>query len=145
MTQARTIKSLATLIALRENAIDRLRAEMAEKSRTRDRFHENLERLSSLCAGSGPHDAVSSALFINAAGYRQAVTQLADAHRVDLALHEADMARTQIALNAAAQKREVLGQVLLQRQRQMDDAERRVEQRGQDELATQLWFRGVAR
>ena len=139
--QARAVKSLSTLVELRELAVDRLTAEMAEKTTVRERFRNNLERMEGLCAGGGAQGVLPVALSINFAHYKQAVMQMADTHRADLALHEADMAVTQRALIAASHKREVLGQVLAKQQQLVLDGQRRVEQRGQDELASQQWFR----
>lgn len=138
------VKSLETLVTLRERAVDRLAAEMAEKQQARDRFQRNLKRLSELAAapsGQGGGQGKALALSLNAAYYKQAVLQLADVHRVDLALHEADMAVTQKALAAAAQKREAIGQVLAHEQQRIAGVQQRVEQRRQDELASQQWFR----
>jgi flagellar export protein FliJ len=141
MKKPAAVKSLTTLVALRERAVDRLTAEMAEKTTVRDRFRNNLERMEGLCAGDAPLGALPLALSINFAHYKQAVLQMADTHRADLSLHEADMAVTQRALVAAAHKREVLGQVLARKKAVVLDDQRRVEQRGQDELASQQWFR----
>jgi flagellar export protein FliJ len=141
MKQSRSVKSLTTLVALRERAVDKLTAEMAEKANVRERFRNNLERMEGLCAGDSEHGVLPLALSINFAHYKQAVMQMADTHRADLTLHEADMAVTQRALIAASHKREVLGQVLAREQQLLQDGERRVEQRRQDELATQQWFR----
>jgi flagellar export protein FliJ len=141
MKQSRSVKSLTTLVALRERAVDKLTAEMAEKANVRERFRNNLDRMAGLCAGDSEQGVLPLALSINFAHYKQAVMQMADTHRADLTLHEADMAVTQRALIAASHKREVLGQVLARQQQLVLDGQRRVEQRRQDELATQQWFR----
>jgi flagellar export protein FliJ len=142
VSEPTVVKSLTTLVTLRERAVDRLAAEMAEKRQARERFERNLERLKSLAAGASAQGK-APALALNAAYYKQAVLQLADVHRVDLALHEADMAVTQKALDTAAQKREVLGQVLAREQQRVVDAQQKVEQRRQDELASLQWFRST--
>jgi flagellar biosynthesis chaperone FliJ len=67
---------------------------------------------------------------------------LADTHRTDLSLHEANMALSQSALNAVWAKREALDQVLAQKQKSAATAEQRRDTKRHDELATQCWFRG---
>jgi flagellar export protein FliJ len=67
---------------------------------------------------------------------------MADHQRVNLHMHEADMAVSQRALTAAYVKREVLGQVLERHQDAAATAQRAQERKRHDELATQLWYRG---
>jgi flagellar export protein FliJ len=147
MKKPAAVKSLETLVALRERAVDKLTAEMAQKANVRERFRSNLERMEGLCAGNtvpgglAALPAASLALSINFAHYKHAVMQMADTHRADLSLHEADMAVTQRALVTAAHRHEVLGQVLARKTQHVAEAARRVEQRGQDELASQQWLR----
>ena len=67
---------------------------------------------------------------------------MADQHRTDLHLHAATMAISQRALTTAWAKREVLDQVLTQKQRRVANEQQRTDAKRQDELATQFWFRG---
>jgi flagellar export protein FliJ len=138
------ISSLARLVDVREREVDRLQSELAAKEAVRVRFQGNLERMANLCTDSGASGALPAALRANCANFKQAVLQMAETHRQDLALHEADMAVTQRALKAAAVKQEVLGDVLARQQRLVVQARTRVERKREDELAAQVWIRGAA-
>lgn len=146
MTDLRHMRSLGTLLDLRARELDRLGAELADKAALRARFHANLARLQGLCdadvAPAAPPWAMAMA--VNHAGYKQALLRKVDEHRQDLALHEADMAVTQRALTAAAHQHEVLGQVLAQRRELARREQARCEQKRQDDLAAQVWWRGQA-
>lgn len=142
MTHSHMIRNLSTLVQLRSTEVERLQAVMAEKASVRARYQSSVERLTGLYTGSGASGALPLALSINCGDYKQAVMALADTHRTDLHLHEADMAHTQSTLNAAFARREVLGQVLAQKQDEAARHLQRSERKQHDELATQLWFRG---
>ncbi|MFZ6647545.1 flagellar FliJ family protein [Undibacterium sp. TJN25] len=142
MSKRSTIDSLDTLVTLRSRDVDRLQADLSGKAGVRDRYRANLERLAGLCADSGASGALPLVLSINCANYKQAVMQIADTHRNDLDLHEADMAVTQQALNSAWRKREVLGQVLEQKRNDLSNEQQKHDRKQQDELAIQAWHRG---
>lgn len=142
MTISKPTRSLERLVDLREREVDRLTADMAAKTALRERYRNNVERLESLYRSVGATGAWSPALSLNCAQYKQSVMQLADAHREDLTLHEADMAVAQQMLMAAARKHEALSHVLEQRQNQVRHTQTVHEQKRQDEVATQTWFRG---
>jgi len=135
-------RALDKLVMLRENEVERLSADMASREAVRSRYRESLARLDRLHGQLGASGQHSPALSLNCGAYKQAVMHLADTHRADLALHEADMAVAQRALTAAALRQEVLTQLRSRRiehaQRQQDVRERKVH----DELATQMWHRG---
>lgn len=135
------IRSLSTLVTLREREVERLQADIAAKTAVRERYVSNLQRMESLCTEGGASGALPLALSVNCGNYKQAVMEMADAHRVELALHEADMAVTQRALAAAWCKQEVLGKVLDQQQQRVVSAQEKSERKRQDELATQMWHR----
>ncbi|MFA9218388.1 MAG: flagellar export protein FliJ [Sphingomonadaceae bacterium] len=137
-----TIRNLTTLVALRNTEVERLQTEMAEKASLRERYQKNLERLTGLYTNSGASGNLPLALAGNCGDYKQAVMQLADNHRLDLTMHEADMAVSQQALNAAWAKREVLGKVLSKEQKVVLKQQHAHERKQHDELATQAWFRG---
>lgn len=141
MTQQK-IRNLTTLVALRNTEVERLQTEMAEKANVRERYQKNLERLTSLYTNSGASGNLHPALAGNCGNYKQAVMAMADSHRVDLHLHEADMAVSQRALNAAWAKREVMGKVLDKTQKAVSREQLAKERKQHDELATQLWLRG---
>ena len=142
MSDAHTIRNLTTLVGLRSTEVERLQGEMAAQTAVRERYQKNLERLTGLYTDSGPSGALPLALSINCGNFKQAVMQMADQHRTDLHLHEANMAVSQRALNTAWAKREVLGQVLTQKQKHVANEQQRVDAKRQDELATQFWLRG---
>jgi len=137
-----TIRNLTTLVALRDTELERLESAMAEKASLRDRYQKNLERLTSLYTSSGPSGNLPLALASNCGDYKQAVMQMAEHHRMDLSMHEADMAVAQQALNLARLKREALGKVLSKQQKAVLRQQSAQERKRHDELATQLWMRG---
>ena len=136
------IRNLTTLVALRHTEVERLQTEMAEKTSVRERYQRNLERLTSLYTNSGPSGNLHPALAGNCGDYKQAVMAMADSHRLDLHMHEADMAVSQQALNAAWAKREVMGKVLSKEQKAVTQQQNTKERKQHDDLATQLWLRG---
>lgn len=142
MSNAHTIRNLTTLVGLRSTEVERLQTEMAAQSAVRERYQKNLDRLTGLCTNSGASGALHLALSVNCGNFKQAVMQIADQHRTDLHLHEANMAISQQALNVAWAKREVLDQVLTQKQKTVATEQQRMDAKRQDELATQFWFRG---
>src|SRR5471032_2668638 len=136
------IRNLTTLVALRNTEVERLQTELAEKESLRERYQKNLERLTGLYTNSGASGNLHTALAGNCGDYKQAVMQMADSHRLDLHMHEADMALSQQQLNAAWAKREVLGKVLVKQQKVVLAQQNVQERKQHDELATQLWMRG---
>ena len=136
------IRNLTTLVALRHTEVERLQTEMAEKASVRERYQKNLERLTSLYTNSGASGNLHPALAGNCGDYKQAVMAMADSHRLDLHMHEADMAVSQQALNKAWAKREVMDKVLTKEQKVFDRQQTVKERKQHDELATQLWLRG---
>ena len=142
MTQSHMIRNLSTLVDLRTTEVERLQTELAVKENLRERYQRSLDRLTGLYQASGASGNLPLALAGNCGDYKQAVMQMADNHRLDLNMHEADMAVSQRALTAAYAKREVLGQVLEAKQQAAVQERRVLERKQQDELATQLWLRG---
>ena len=136
------IRNLTTLVALRNTEVERLQTEMAEKASLRERYQKNLDRLTGLYVNSGASGQLHPALAGNCGDYKQAVMVMADNHRVDLYLHEADMAVSQQALNAAWARREVLGKVLDKQHKVVQKEQHSKERKQHDELATQAWWRG---
>ncbi|MGB9991778.1 flagellar FliJ family protein [Massilia sp. SM-13] len=135
------IRNLSTLVALRTTELEKLQSEQAAKELMAERYRKNLERLNQLAINSGASGKLPMALASNCGDYKQAVLQMADNHRLDLTMHEADMAVSQRALNAAWTRREVLGQVLEKKQAVVDTEKRVQERKQHDDLATQLWLR----
>jgi flagellar export protein FliJ len=144
MNRQDTIDSLDTLVRLRSTEVDRLQADLARQEATRARYHANLERLGALAEGSGASGALAPALALNCGQYKQAVLAMADAHRVDLHLHEANMAVAQRSLTAAWTRRELLGKVLEQQQAAASREQERAARKRDDDIATQSWLAGRA-
>ena len=95
--------------------------------------------------GSGPTGriaALSPALAVNCGDYKQAVFALADSHRTDLALHEANMAVAQGRLKDAWVRRELLGKVLVREQDALAVEQERATRKREDDIATQSWMAG---
>jgi flagellar export protein FliJ len=144
MSRKDTIRSLDLLARVRGSEVERMQAELARQQATRDRYEANLARLAALAEGSGPSGALAPALALNCGQYKQAVFALADTHRTDLHLHEANMQVAQRALAAAWTRREVLGMVLEQQQAAAGRERERATRKREDETATQSWLAGLA-
>jgi len=142
MTTTHTMRNLSTLVELRNNEVEKLQSDLAAKENVRERYQKTLDKLTSLYEGSGASGKLPMALALNCGDYKQGVMAMADSQRVNLHMHEADMAVSQRALTAAYVKREVLGQVLERHQHAAETAQRSQERKQHDELATQLWYRG---
>jgi flagellar export protein FliJ len=140
MTRQATIDSLGTLVRLRSSEVERLQADMAGQQATRARYQANLARLGALAEGSGASGGLAPVLALNCGHYKQAVLALADAHRTDLHLHEANMAASQVTLNAAWARRELLGKVLTGHQAAAALDTERAARKREDEIATQSWL-----
>lgn len=144
MNRRDAINSLDTLVQLRSTEVDRLQTELARQQATRARYQANLERLHALAEGSGASGQLAPALALNCGQYKQAVFALADSHRTDLQLHEANMAVAQRNLNAAWTRRELLGKVLEQQQDALVREQERAARKREDDIATQSWLAGRA-
>jgi flagellar export protein FliJ len=148
MSKQNTIHSLGTLVRLRSTEVERLQADLAKQEATRARYQASLETLTSLAVGSGassrPAAALSPALAVNCGNYKQAVFALADTHRTDLHLHEANMAVSQRNLTQAWTRRELLGKVLAQHEAAFAREQDRAQRKRDDEIATQSWLAGRA-
>ncbi|MEX5748158.1 flagellar FliJ family protein [Massilia sp. X63] len=141
-TKERTIASLGTLVELRSLDVDRLQADLASQEATRARYQNNLARLDALATGSGPTGTLPPVLALNCGAYKQNVMAMADLHRTDLALHEANMAVAQRKLTEAWTKRELLGKVLEQQQDLHAREQERALRKREDDIATQSWMAG---
>lgn len=144
MNRTDQIKSLDTLVDLRSIEVDKLQTELARQEATRARYQANLARLTSLAEGSGASGHLAPALALNCGHYKQAVFALADNHRTDLQLHEANMAVSQRNLNAAWTRRELLGKVLERQQVLHSREQERAARKREDDIATQSWLAGRA-
>lgn len=146
MTGRATIDSLDTLVRVRGTEVERLQTALAKKEATCARYQASVNRLTALAEGSGPSGhtagmrALSPALAMNCGDYKQAVFALAETHRTDLQLHEADMAVAQRNLAQAWTRRELLGKVLEQHEAAYARTLERTQRKREDEIATQSWL-----
>ncbi len=140
MKREDTIASLGTLVELRSLDVDRLQADLTSQEATRTRYQNNLARLDALTTGSGATGALPLALALNCGAYKQNVMAMADLHRTDLALHEANMAVSQRKLTDAWTKRELLGKVLEQQEGALAREQDRALRKREDDIATQSWM-----
>lgn len=144
MTTEHTLDNLTRLVELRQRTVDRKQAEVADKQNVRERYQRNLDRLDTLCSNVGPSGVSTLAFSLNNANYKQAVMQLASAHRDDLALHDADLAVSRRALAEAARQREAVDQLLARQRQALQRAQTVQEQKRQDEMASLVWHRRPA-
>lgn len=142
MKREQTIASLGTLVQLRSLDVDRLQADLASQEATRARYQNNLARLDALATGSGATGSLPPALALNCGAYKQNVLAMAELHRTDLALHEANMAVAQRKLTEAWTKRELLGKVLEQQESAHAREQERALRKREDDIATQSWMAG---
>jgi flagellar export protein FliJ len=142
MKRRDTIRSIGTLVRLRSSEVERLQADLAAQEATRQRYQANLDRLDALATGSGASGRLPPALAMNCGDYKQALLALADSHRTDLQLHEANMAASQRHLATAWTRRELLGKVLDQQQDALAREQQRADKKREDEVATQAWLAG---
>lgn len=140
MSERQRLNSLGRLVDLQSREVDRLSADVAEKRATRERYLRNLSRLEQLCDKAGPVEG-SPVLALNSGGYKQAMLKMVATHRVDLSLHESQLALSQRALIDAARRQEALGQVLQRERASVRHVTQVREQKHQDELASQVWWR----
>lgn len=138
------LQSLARLVALRQDEVAQLGISQAQKEALRQRYRNNLSRMAALCAGSGSSGQLAPALALNCANYKHDVLVLMAQHQQELALHEADMAVSQRALQQLSRQCEVLDQSYQRRRNAWQQEQQRGEQKRQDDLATQVWLRGRA-
>ena len=147
MTRSTTIRSLGTLVQLRSTQVERLEADLASQEATRVRYQNNLQRLTALTHGSGASGAalqIKPAKALNCGAYKQGVMALADSHRVDLSLHQANMAVSQNRLKDAWIGRELLGKVLAREQSAHAAGQERATRKREDDIAIQSWLAGQA-
>jgi len=147
MKRQNTISSLDTLVQVRSSQVERLQADLASQEATRARYQLNLERLALLTASSGASGqalALSPALALNCGAYKQGVMALAASHRVDLSLHEANMAVAQGRLKDAWVRRELLGKILVREQDAHALEQERATRKREDDIATQSWMANKA-
>lgn len=136
--------NLRRIVDLRGRELEHHRAELAAKEQLRARSAAAVQRLEALNAQLGPTGASSPSLAVNGADYKQAVMQWADQQRQHLAAHEADVAVQRQAVLAVARKQEAVGQLLDRVGARLRAEDERRQQKGQDELAGQVWQRGRA-
>lgn len=144
MTAPQRIRTLQTLIHLKDQEVDRLSAEVAQKVALRQRMTRNIDQLQTLAQGcqvfaSGRNSALLAA---NGAGYKSVMLDVAHQQTQDLKLHEADLLISQNALNDASRRKEVLTLANNHRATQWRRTEAAKDQKRQDELAAQTWMRG---
>jgi len=150
MSERHRVTRMGRLLELRKREVEALSAQMSSERVLKKRYLDNLARLEQLCSRSGAsgaqtHTERSRGMFtplsLNCAGYKQAVLEMAAVHRLDLSLHEAQMASTQQRMGAAARRHASLEQLLARRRRSFGRQQLKQDQRRQDELATQVWLR----
>lgn len=141
MKHKTSIRTLAVLAGVREREVDRLQADMAGRVALRQRYVGNIERLQALCDGSGQTGALQPLLSMNSASYKQSVADMVETHRQELAAHDVAMDHARRELAHASRHSEVLDQVLSRQRQLVASGLRTREQKGQDDLAAQVWGR----
>lgn len=147
-THPKSLRGLAAVVDQRRREKDNLVGELAGRRAQLERHRATLARLEQLCASatvSGERPAVHvAALSLNCGDYKQAVLNLADNQRDEVERHDADLQLAQLALTRAVQRHEAVSQVLDGKLQALQREQLQGEQKRQDELATQSWWRGRA-
>lgn len=147
-THPKTLHGLAAVVDQRRREKEGLVGELAGRRAQLERHRATLVRLEQLCAGATVGGASATthvaALSLNCGDYKQAVLRLADSQRDEVLRHDADLQLAQLALTRAVQRHEALSQVLDGKLQVLQREQRQGEQKRQDELATQSWWRGRA-
>jgi flagellar export protein FliJ len=142
MNKPQSLQTLGRVVSLRAREQERISLELARQQAQLERYRRNVQRLENLCEQSGASGAMPIALSANCADYKQAVMDLAHAQREEAGRHETELATTRQALHAAMRRHGAVDQAL-QRRLQGWTSEQAVRaQKTQDELATQVWWRG---
>lgn len=144
----KTLHGLAAVVDQRRREKESLVGELASRRAQLERHRATLIRLEQLCVGATVDGERAAshvvALSLNCGDYKQAVLSLADSQRDEVLRHDADLQLAQLALTRAVQRHEALSQVLDGKLRVMQRQQQQGEQKRQDELATQSWWRGRA-
>lgn len=144
-TPPKTLRGLAAVVDQRRREKETLVGELAGRRAQLERHRATLVRLEQLCAGATVDGTAHvAALSLNCGDYKQAVMRLADGQRGEVLRHDADLQLAQLALTRAVQRHEALSQVLDDKLQLAQRQQRQGEQKRQDELATQSWWRGRA-
>ena len=144
MTNKHLLNNLARLVTLRQSEVDRRQADVADKQQVRDRYQRNLDQLDAMSRNTATRHVSSPSLALNNANYKQTIMRLADSHREDLALHDADMVAARQVLSEASRRCEVMAQLLVRERQTWQRAQSVQEQKDQDEMATKAWYRRQA-
>lgn len=146
--QPKTLRGLAAVVDQRRREKDSLVGELAGRRAQLERHRATLARLEQLCASATVNDERSAAhvvaLSLNCGDYKQTVLRLADNQRDEVLRHDADLQLAQLALNRAVQRHEALSRVLDGKLQVLQREQAQGEQKRQDELACQSWWRGRA-
>lgn len=146
-THPKPLRGLAAVVDQRRREKDSLVGELAGRRAQLERQRATLTRLEQLYASASAEGRASAhvvALSLNCGDYKQAVMRLADNQRDEVQRHDADLQLAQVELTRAVQRHEALTRVLDGKLRVLQREEARGEQKRQDELATQSWWRGRA-
>lgn len=144
MTARQTVDSMVRLLDLRQREVDRRLAEVAEKQALGERYRRNLEKLDALSRQPGGSGQTHPGIAMNSANYKIGVLHMAQTHRQELALHDADLAIARQQLAEASRRHEALRQLLEREQRSARRQENTREQKSQDEIAALVWQRRTA-
>lgn len=138
-----SIAAVRRLAELRAREADRLQTELAERQAKRQRQAESVQRLNALCAGVGASAVPAAVLAANCAAYKESLLELGRRQQDELARHDAGVDAARAALMAAATRRMALEQAADGRQQRLDRDLAGREQKRQDDIATQVWLRGL--
>ena len=141
MSQDRPTPGLQRLAELRERDVTQRQAELAQSLATGDRYRRRIEQLDAVWRTSTVTAKLVPSLSLNSAQYKQTVLEMAERQRADLARHEHQTEQARQALVHATRRQGAIDQVLALQQQAQARAQRSVEQKRQDELASQQWLR----
>lgn len=141
MSAGRTVHSLSRLVRLRQGELDRLTGELAGMQALRMRYQDNLRRMEGLLATAVDPGHPCPVLYSNSAHYKTLLVDMIVDHRRELASHEASMEQGRQALRDAALRHRRLDGALQNKRRQLQGQRNASDQKRQDQLAAQAWYR----
>ena len=144
MSGPQSFAAMQFLVERRGREQDRIAADLARQQGEQQRFIKNLTRLDHLCEKAGVSGSLPIGLATNCGDFKQFVMGMAQSHRNELSVHEQEMATTRQALVQAVQQREAMAQVLGNRQRQWEAEKAGKARKQSDDIALNVWRRGVA-
>ena len=140
MTMKEQIETLSRLASLLENKVWQMLGRVAYQQNLCQRYRNNIAGLSRLCGFTVP--MTTPLQRDNQQKYKATLHKMVELQRRELSVAEAALARIQAELLQAMRNEKILTQVIDMKMAQWQEDLARQEQKIQDGLAAQSWWRG---